>query len=149
MWFSRHGGVGVMVGLDDLGGLFQPSGFYDFPCSSPFFHQSSSCTSFSRLPRDSSRRHAGQKKQGKVRGCRSRGGCSPHVRGTRGSARTPSSAPGAAGLTWGPGKYHRPVTAAQSCSRRAAHPAAAADRPLGEIRALPRQGTLRKLQLPQ
>jgi len=23
-WFSRHGGVGLMVGLDDLGGLFQP-----------------------------------------------------------------------------------------------------------------------------
>jgi len=23
-WFSRHGGVGVMVGLDDLRGLFQP-----------------------------------------------------------------------------------------------------------------------------
>jgi len=23
-WFSRHGGVGWMVGLDDLRGLFQP-----------------------------------------------------------------------------------------------------------------------------
>jgi len=23
-WFSRHGGVGLMVGLDDLRGLFQP-----------------------------------------------------------------------------------------------------------------------------
>ena len=23
-WFSRHGGVGLTVGLDDLGGLFQP-----------------------------------------------------------------------------------------------------------------------------
>ena len=23
-WFSRHGGVGWMVGLDDLKGLFQP-----------------------------------------------------------------------------------------------------------------------------
>jgi len=23
-WFSRHGGVGLMVGLGDLGGLFQP-----------------------------------------------------------------------------------------------------------------------------
>jgi len=23
-WFSRHGGVGVMAGLDDLRGLFQP-----------------------------------------------------------------------------------------------------------------------------
>ena len=23
-WYSRHGGVGVMVGLDDLRGLFQP-----------------------------------------------------------------------------------------------------------------------------
>ena len=23
-WFSRHGGVGVMVGADDLRGLFQP-----------------------------------------------------------------------------------------------------------------------------
>jgi len=23
-WFSRHGGVGVTVGLDDLSGLFQP-----------------------------------------------------------------------------------------------------------------------------
>ena len=23
-WFSRHGGDGVMVGLGDLGGLFQP-----------------------------------------------------------------------------------------------------------------------------
>jgi len=22
-WFSRHGGVGLMVGLDDLRGLFQ------------------------------------------------------------------------------------------------------------------------------
>ena len=28
-WFSRHGGVGWMVGLDDLRGLFQPSRFYD------------------------------------------------------------------------------------------------------------------------
>jgi len=29
-WFSRHGGVGVTVGLDDLRGLFQPVilGFY-------------------------------------------------------------------------------------------------------------------------
>jgi len=26
-WFSRHGGVGVTAGLDDLGGLFQPEGF--------------------------------------------------------------------------------------------------------------------------
>jgi len=26
-WFSRHGGVGQIVGLDDLRGLFQP---YDF-----------------------------------------------------------------------------------------------------------------------
>jgi len=25
-WFSRHGGVGVTVGLGDLGGLFQPDG---------------------------------------------------------------------------------------------------------------------------
>jgi len=25
IWFSRHGGVGWMVGLDDLRGLFQPS----------------------------------------------------------------------------------------------------------------------------
>ena len=24
IWFSRHGGVGCMVGLDDLGGLFRP-----------------------------------------------------------------------------------------------------------------------------
>jgi len=24
IWFSRHGGVGLTVGLDDLGGLFQP-----------------------------------------------------------------------------------------------------------------------------
>jgi len=24
IWFSRHGGVGVMVGLDDLRGLSQP-----------------------------------------------------------------------------------------------------------------------------
>ena len=24
IWFSRHGGVGGMVGLDDLRGLFQP-----------------------------------------------------------------------------------------------------------------------------
>ena len=24
IWFSRHGGVAVMVGLDDLRGLFQP-----------------------------------------------------------------------------------------------------------------------------
>jgi len=24
-WFSRHGGVGLTVGLGDLGGLFQPS----------------------------------------------------------------------------------------------------------------------------
>jgi len=24
IWFSRHGGVGVTVGLDDLRGLFQP-----------------------------------------------------------------------------------------------------------------------------
>jgi len=23
-WFSRHGGVGWMIGLDDLGGIFQP-----------------------------------------------------------------------------------------------------------------------------
>ena len=23
-WFSRHGGVGLTVGLDDLRGLFQP-----------------------------------------------------------------------------------------------------------------------------
>ena len=23
-WFSRHGGVGLTVGLDDLGGLLQP-----------------------------------------------------------------------------------------------------------------------------
>jgi len=23
-WFSRHGGVGLAVGLDDLRGLFQP-----------------------------------------------------------------------------------------------------------------------------
>jgi len=23
-WFSRHGGVGLAVGLDDLGGLYQP-----------------------------------------------------------------------------------------------------------------------------
>jgi len=23
-WFSRHGGDGLMVGLDDLGGLLQP-----------------------------------------------------------------------------------------------------------------------------
>jgi len=23
-WFSRHGGVGLMVGLHDLRGLFQP-----------------------------------------------------------------------------------------------------------------------------
>ena len=23
-WFSRHGGVGMTVGLDDLRGLFQP-----------------------------------------------------------------------------------------------------------------------------
>ena len=28
-WFSRHGGVGITVGLDDLRGLFQPSWFYD------------------------------------------------------------------------------------------------------------------------
>jgi len=40
-WFSRHGGVGVMVGPDDLRGLFQPKQFYDsvipptlrWPCS--------------------------------------------------------------------------------------------------------------------
>ena len=24
VWFSRHGGVGLMVGLHDLRGLFQP-----------------------------------------------------------------------------------------------------------------------------
>jgi len=24
IWFSRHGGVGLMFGLDDLRGLFQP-----------------------------------------------------------------------------------------------------------------------------
>ena len=24
IWFSRHGGVGLTVGLDDLRGLFQP-----------------------------------------------------------------------------------------------------------------------------
>jgi len=24
IWFSRHGGVGLAVGLDDLRGLFQP-----------------------------------------------------------------------------------------------------------------------------
>jgi len=24
IWFSRHGGIGWMVGLDDLRGLFQP-----------------------------------------------------------------------------------------------------------------------------
>ena len=30
MWFSRHGVVGWMVGLDDLRGLFQPMIlFYD------------------------------------------------------------------------------------------------------------------------
>jgi len=31
IWFSRHGGVGLMVGLDDLRGLFQPMilWFYD------------------------------------------------------------------------------------------------------------------------
>jgi len=23
-WFSRHGGLGLEIGLDDLGGLFQP-----------------------------------------------------------------------------------------------------------------------------
>ena len=28
-WFSRHGGVGVTVGLDDLRGLFQPQWLYD------------------------------------------------------------------------------------------------------------------------
>jgi len=28
-WFSRHGGVGWMVGLDGLRGLFQPEWFYD------------------------------------------------------------------------------------------------------------------------
>jgi len=28
-WFSRHGGVGLTVGLDDLRGLFQPWWFYD------------------------------------------------------------------------------------------------------------------------
>ena len=28
-WFSRHGGVGVTAGLDDLRGLFQPQWFYD------------------------------------------------------------------------------------------------------------------------
>jgi len=28
-WFSRHGGDGWMVGLDDLRGLFQPSRFYN------------------------------------------------------------------------------------------------------------------------
>jgi len=28
IWFSRHGGVGVMVGLDDLRGLFQPMILY-------------------------------------------------------------------------------------------------------------------------
>jgi len=26
-WFSRHGGVGLAVGLDDLRGLFQPQSF--------------------------------------------------------------------------------------------------------------------------
>jgi len=29
LWFSRHGGVGLTVGLDDLRGLFQPSWFCD------------------------------------------------------------------------------------------------------------------------
>jgi len=28
-WFSRHGGVGLEVGLDGLRGLFQPYWFYD------------------------------------------------------------------------------------------------------------------------
>jgi len=30
-WFSRHGGVGLIVGLEDLRGLFQPVilQFYD------------------------------------------------------------------------------------------------------------------------
>jgi len=28
-WFSRRGGVGVTVGLGDLGGLFQPEQFSD------------------------------------------------------------------------------------------------------------------------
>ena len=27
-WFSRHGGVGLMVGLDDLRGLFQPTSLW-------------------------------------------------------------------------------------------------------------------------
>jgi len=31
-WFSRHGGAGLVVGLDDLRGLFQPSSFYDPMC---------------------------------------------------------------------------------------------------------------------
>ena len=28
-WFSGHGGGGLIVGLDDLKGLFQPKRFYD------------------------------------------------------------------------------------------------------------------------
>jgi len=28
-WFSRHAGARLTVGLDDLGGLFQPLRFYD------------------------------------------------------------------------------------------------------------------------
>jgi len=33
-WFSKHGGIGLTVGLDDLRGLFQPSLF----CNSKFYH---------------------------------------------------------------------------------------------------------------
>jgi len=29
IWFSRHGGVELMIVHGDLRGLFQPQGFYD------------------------------------------------------------------------------------------------------------------------
>jgi len=42
IWFSRHGGVGLTVGLDHPGGLFQPMilCFYTYPSKHLFMNNS-------------------------------------------------------------------------------------------------------------
>jgi len=44
-WFSRHGGVGLTVGLDDLKGIFQPMilQFYDSMKEHPSLTASENC----------------------------------------------------------------------------------------------------------